>query len=959
MSEGKSPAKKRARRSLSVSKTKNNACNSIISFFNNVPPAKLACPICSKMVPRFDLNRHLDENCNSGDIIPVDLRQVGLTNSIASSVNSAHTVLEDVTPEKLSPSKTSLTPDQSGSAKTGIKQQTSPYFKNNNDLVCKTQDQLRHHNVKVITLGSLSSKLSRRYTEAKRSICKKNEEFASKSPQSPPSTVVRSPVYNCSETEDKDEILENSSQKENMFTCDSFNEQRTQEHTVEGTKTLEAESQNATQECGRSPLTPAFSDNASVLFSPDLTLGNPLGSTSEDSLEWETVTGIDGKDVEKCEAGSCEEVKMTAASEPKTQLSDWEAESHSSTQDDSKGCNLQGLLEGDGDLKNEITCRIPSEQGSRCDVPDKTITVPPRHPYYLRSFLVVLKAVFENEEDRMLFDEHEKEIVTKFCQLSDSAQKLYVRLFQRKFSWIKMNKLEYEEIAPDLTPVIGELQQAGFLQTESELQELSEVLELLSAPELKTLAKTFHLVHPNGQKQQLVDTFLKLAKQPSVCTWGKNQPGVGAVILKRAKGLAGQSLRVCRGPRAVFSRVLLLFSLTDSLEDEDAACGGQGQLSTVLLVNLGRMEFPRYTINRKTQIFLDRDDLIRYAAAAHMLNDISTAMANGNWKEAHELSQCAKRDWNKLKSHPSLRYHENLPVFLRCFTVGWIYTRILSRTVEILQRLHMYEEAVKELESLLSQRVYCPDSRGRWWNRLALNLHQHLKRLEPAVKCITEGLADPEVRTGHRLSLYQRALRLRESPSCRKYRHLFHQLPEITVDDVKHVTITGRLCPQRGMGKSVFVMEAGEPTAPATVLCSVEEVALAYYRRSGFDQGIHGEGSTFSTLFGLLLWDIIFMDGIPDVFRNAYQDLVSCLGGPILSGVCRRLATDFRHCRGGLPDLVVWDSQSHRCKLVEVKGPNDRLSHKQMLWLDELQKLGAEVEVCHVVAIGAKSKSLT
>lgn len=1024
MSEGKSPAKKRARRSLSVSKTKKNACNSIISFFNNVPPAKLACPICSKMVPRFDLNRHLDENCNSGDIIPVDLRQVGLTNSVASSVNSTHTVLEDVTPEKLSPSKTSLTPDQSGSAKTGIKQQTSPYFKNNNDLVCKTQDQLRHQNVKVITLGSLSSKLSRRYTEAKRSICKKNEEFSSKSPQSPPSTVVRSPVYNCSETEDKDEILENSSQKENMFTCDSLNEQRTQEHTVEGTKTLEAESLKATQECGRSPLTPAFSDNASVLFSPDLTLGNPLGSTSEDSLEWETVTGIDGKDVEKREADSCEEVKMTVASEPKTQLSDWEAESHSSTQDDSKGCNIQGLLEGDSDLKNEITCRIPSEQGSRCDVPDKTITVPPSHPYYLRSFLVVLKAVFENEEDRMLFDEHEKEIVTKFCQLSDSAQKLYVRLFQRKFSWIKMNKLEYEEIALDLTPVIGELQQAGFLQTESELQELSEVLELLSAPELKTLAKTFHLVHPNGQKQQLVDTFLKLAKQPSVCTWGKNQPGVGAVILKRAKGLAGQSLRVCRGPRAVFSRVLLLFSLTDSLEDEDAACGGQGQLSTVLLVNLGRMEFPRYTINRKTQIFLDRDDLIRYAAAAHMLNDISTAMANGNWKEAHELSQCAKRDWNKLKSHPSLRYHENLPVFLRCFTVGWIYTRIFSRTVEILQRLHMYEEAVKELESLLSQRVYCPDSRGRWWDRLALNLHQHLKRLEPAVKCITEGLADPEVRTGHRLSLYQRALRLRESPSCQKYRHLFHQLPEITVDDVKHVTITGRLCPQRGMGKSVFVMEAGEPTAPAAVLCSVEEVALAYYRRSGFDQGIHGEGSTFSTLFGLLLWDIIFMDGIPDVFRNAYQafpldlctdsfcasrqpaiearlqqihsapveslrawvaaawqaqegrvaslvswdrfaslqqaqDLVSCLGGPILSGVCRRLATDFRHCRGGLPDLVVWDSQSRRCKLVEVKGPNDRLSHKQMLWLDELQKLGAEVEVCHVVATGAKSKSLT
>ncbi|XP_034879856.1 fanconi-associated nuclease 1 isoform X2 [Mirounga leonina] len=873
MSGGKSPVKKKARRSLSISKTKKNECNSIISFFNNVPPAKLACPVCSKMVPRYDLNRHLDEKCaNNDDIAPVDLRHVGLENSNGSPVNLTNTVLENVTPEKLSPSKTSLTPEQSDSAKKGTKQ-TSPYFKNNNDLACKSPDKLRHHNVKVITLGSLSSKLSRRYIEAKRSICKGNEEFASKSPQSPSSTVVRSPVDKCSETEDKDQILENSSQKENVFTCDSLKEQRTSEHTVEGTKVLEAESQKATQECGRSPLTPAFSDNASVLFSPNLTPGNPLRSTSEDSLECETITGIDGKDVEKCEAGSCEEVKMTVASDAKTQLSDWEAKSHSSTHDDSKGCNIQDLLEGDSDLKNEITCRIPSEQGSSCDVPDRTITVPPSHPYYLQSFLVVLKAVFENEEDRMLFDEHEQEIVTKFYQLSASGQKLYVRLFQRKFGWIKMNKLEYEEIASDLTPVVGELQQAGFLQTESELQELSEVLELLSAPELKTLAKTFHLVNPNGQKQRLVDTFLKLAKQPSVCMWGKNQPGIGAVILKRAKGLAGQSLRVCKGPRAVFSRVLLLFTLTDSLEDEEAACGGQGQLFPVLLVSLGRMEFPRYTINRKTQIFQDRDDLIRYAAAAHMLSDISTAMANGNWKEAHELSQCAKSDWNKLKSHPSLRYHENLPLFLRCFTVGWIYTRILSRTVEILQRLHMYEEAVKELESLLSQRVYCPDSRGRWWDRLALNLHQHLKRLEPAIKCITEGLADPEVRTGHRLSLYQRALRLRESPNCQKYRHLFHQLPEITVDDVKHVTITGRLCPQRGTGKSVFVLEAGGPAAPAAVLCSVEEVALAYYRRNGFDQGIHGEGSTFSTLYGLLLWDIIFMDGIPDVFRNAYQVL--------------------------------------------------------------------------------------
>lgn len=46
-----------------------------------------------------------------------------------------------------------------------------------------------------------------------------------------------------------------------------------------------------------------------------------------------------------------------------------------------------------------------------------------------------------------------------------NGQKLYVRLFQRKFSWIKVNKLDYEEISADLTPVVGELTHAGFLQT--------------------------------------------------------------------------------------------------------------------------------------------------------------------------------------------------------------------------------------------------------------------------------------------------------------------------------------------------------------------------------------------------------------------------------------------------------------------------------------------------------------
>ncbi|XP_012867260.1 PREDICTED: fanconi-associated nuclease 1 [Dipodomys ordii] len=995
MAEGKSPAPKRHCRRLSTIKAAKSPSNSIISYFNNAPPARIACPVCRKMVPRYELNQHLDQLCtDNGHAIHTDPVQVSLTNSDVSTSELTNITTEERTAKKLSSTKTNLTLGQSGSSKTGLKPQTSPYFKNKDALVYKTRDDLEKNSVQIISLGSLSSKLSRKSIKAKKSL-DKHEELAS----------------HCSETEDKNPMIENSSQKENMFTWDLPKGENILEHMEDG-------GQKAARECVDSAFSPGCSDNTSVLCSPVLTLRNDLKLSSEDSLG-ERENDLVARKLQACQH---ERVEVAVGSNLPTQLSNSESNSHSSTDHVSKSSNTCTLPpEADRGLRNDVTCSIPSsEEGHPVKIPQ----TPPSHPYYLRSFLMVLQAVLENEDDLMLFNDQEKEIITQFYQLSAGGQKLYVRLFQRKLTWIKASKLEYEEIASDLTPVIEELKRANFVQTESELQELSEVLELLSAPELKTLAKAFHLVNPNGQKQQVLESLLKLAKQRSVCTWSKSQPGIGAVILKRAKDLAGRSLRVCKGPRAVFSRVLLLFALTDSVEDEEAACGGQGQLSTVLLVNLGRMQFPRYSIHRKTRIFQDREDLVRYAAAMHMLSDISTAMAAGNWEEAKELCQRAKGDWDKLKSHPSLRFHEGLPLFLRSFTVGWIYTRILSRAVEILERLHMYEEAVQELRSLLSQNTYCPDSRGRWWDRLALNLQQHLKRPELAIRCIHEGLADPEVRTGHRLSLYQRAVRLRESPSCRKHQHLFRQLPEMSVQDVKHVTIMGRLCPQRGMGKSVFVVDTGDSAAPAAVLCSVEELALDYYRRNGFDQGIHGEGSTFSTLCGLLLWDIIFMDGVPDVFRNAYQaspldlctdsfftsrgpalearlqqihsapgeslrawvaaawrahegraaslvswdrfsslqqaqDLVSCLGGPVLSGVCRRLASDFRHCRGGLPDLVVWNSGSRLVKLVEVKGPNDRLSHKQMIWLDELQKLGADVEVCHVAAVGAKSKGLT
>lgn len=69
-----------------------------------------------------------------------------------------------------------------------------------------------------------------------------------------------------------------------------------------------------------------------------------------------------------------------------------------------------------------------------------------------------------------------------------------------------------------------------------------------------------------------------------------------------------------------------------------------------------------------------------------------------------------------------------LPVHLRLFTSGAIYVRLLTHGVEILQFLKKYEDAVTQLHQLLDQTIYHQDYRGRWSDRLALNLDFHLKK---------------------------------------------------------------------------------------------------------------------------------------------------------------------------------------------------------------------------------------
>lgn len=152
---------------------------------------------------------------------------------------------------------------------------------------------------------------------------------------------------------------------------------------------------------------------------------------------------------------------------------------------------------------------------------------------------------------------------------------------------------------------------------------------------------------------------------------------------------------------------------------------------------------------------------------------------------------------------------------------------------------------------------------------------------------------------------------------------------------------------------------------------SVEQLAIQHYEQQGWN-GVHTENGIWHTLFGLLMWDIIFSDA-PDAFNHAFQsapvdfdtdyfyarrkeliedrlscvsdsaenacslletvwtreapkrtlctgvswerytleelnEVVYCVGGRGLAVILRLLAEDHRNWRSGMPDLFLWRS---------------------------------------------------
>ncbi|KAF9168559.1 hypothetical protein DFQ26_005590 [Actinomortierella ambigua] len=404
-----------------------------------------------------------------------------------------------------------------------------------------------------------------------------------------------------------------------------------------------------------------------------------------------------------------------------------------------------------------------------------------------------------------------------------------------------------------------------------------------------------------------------------------------ALIAKIVK-ISGPCLKICPQILKIFLRLHLVFLRSREYTDKPA-------LVQAILARIGQRNFPPYEVKRSTTVFRNREELIKYEEALyveHQLDEMVAAAAGpgsgttifvkdadhdnvdpyllaakakansgargkDRKQESTEILEAVVEEAEKFRqlwrqyvaSEQSAEDGAVTNYYMLRFSPGWIYTRILRTELKALATLKRYQEEAFLLVELLDQKVYCLDTRGSWYDRLALIKANYAydKRLgkQEALQVCMQALRDKHVYAADITAAIQARLVRLESELRIPFRDR-HDFSYLELREAHKRVLTGERLNRPGTAAPGYASShsyaylipntdgtLGSPEIQQRPLwlkndgsaVSVEELALAFYATLGY-KGFHSENAILSTLFGLLFWDILFtpMEG---VFETAYQ----------------------------------------------------------------------------------------
>lgn len=537
--------------------------------------------------------------------------------------------------------------------------------------------------------------------------------------------------------------------------------------------------------------------------------------------------------------------------------------------------------------------------------------------YYLHNFRSALRWIEACYVD--LFDDEERDFLTRFETLPEPAQALWVRMVMRKGDTFRDDRLDYAEIGTSSSAMVA-LIECEWVEDDPPLS-LAVLWPLLTKAEIGRHLHGLLRDHGLTRGARKADMLEVLAEadlgEHSLTAWCPEIP-----------------FKVVRMTRMALCERLRLMFFGNLHQD----------WSEFVLADLGVRRFERVPLSPASRAFQRREDIHTYVhlhacrerleagePIADILHDVPAAndnpwLENRRGKLLFLLARARERE-GALEAAAGL-YAQS------------IHPGARGHRLRMLERQACHAEAL----ALANDCAAAPESEAerQQLDRLLPRLHRRLALAPPSV---TEEPVPPRLEmTLPRTASVERAVAAHLS--C-------ESMPVYYVENTLINALFGLLC-----WEAVFAPLPGAffhpfQRAPADLLrpefASRRETLFAQcLARLEVPEGEHGYRAvirrTYHDKHGL---ESAFVQW--EALDEALLEMaLACLPAAHLRLWFERLLRDVRANRAGMPDLIQFRPEQGDYRMIEVKGPGDRLQDNQRRWLAFCARHAMPLDVCHV-----------
>lgn len=535
--------------------------------------------------------------------------------------------------------------------------------------------------------------------------------------------------------------------------------------------------------------------------------------------------------------------------------------------------------------------------------------------YYLANLQAVIRWVLDHHSDLLI--ETEQLQLTSLLALPEPAQALLARMILRKGEYFRDDALVYEEI-PDLGTALAQLADNGLLDADPVVP-IEALFRLCRRAELQQLLKQADIHCAAGAKKAdylaLLEDMVVAEPDRRLAQWW---PQASFRVVK-----------LCCQP--LFDRLRVMF-FGNNYQD----------WSEFVLTELGYQRYEAVAFSAASRAFQCREDVDVFLALAHCQQRLDE---NGDSREALEhLPLPSANAWLAYRRDKLL------------FRLAWNAERQGDSALALsLYRGCELEEALVRRFRLLEKSVTAPALLDELESVLAMErkplTRLHLQRVEQRARR-KAGLPKLEVAG---TAVREETLQLPEAGEQRvefavaDWLAQQHQLDVFYTENTLFPGLLALLCwpvlfePLSGAFFNPF------QSGPADLFRDdfVERRAAQLDEQlAALDSGDYRKLITDcweqkrGIACALINWEVLD--------RELLALSLELIPASHLHSIFRHLLKDLRQHRSGMPDLTVFDRHSGSYRLIEVKGPGDRLQDHQRLWLEAMGEMGVPVSVMSV-----------